>query len=263
MPESNKYSFFRILDPNMKSKILLECPVFTVEAALLAAEYGADRLELCSSVAEGGETPGPGLFKYLKRRLSIPIFVMIRPKGGDFVYSDVEIEVMQEEIRIFTSLGADGFVFGALKPDGSVNSRACKLLVKSAGPIPCTFHRAVDASNDIYLALEEIIDCGFKRVLTSGGKNSVGEGVEVINELLNQAKDRIIVIPGGGMKPELVEPLRKTGFLKEIHAGCKMIRRSENRYHDQGVQFNSSPLDPNSLLTVDKDLMVAFRKEIG
>lgn len=246
----------------MKSKILLECPVFSVEAALLAAEYGADRLELCSSISEGGETPGPGLFSYLKKVLSIPIFVMIRPRGGDFIYSMTEIEVMQGEIRIFSSLGADGFVFGALKPDGSVNSRACKLLVKSAGPIPCTFHRAVDASNDIYLALEEIIDCGFKRVLTSGGKNSVGEGVEVINELLNQAKDRIIVIPGGGMKPEFIEPLRKTGFLKEIHAGCKKVKQSENQYYKDGVQFTSTPLESGSLLTVDRDLMSEFRKQI-
>lgn len=247
----------------MKSNILLECPVFSVEAALLAAEYGADRLELCSNITEGGETPGPGLFTYLKKALSIPIFVMIRPRGGDFVYSEDEIEVMHEEIRIFSSLGADGFVFGVLKPDGSVNSEACNLLVKSAGSNPCTFHRAIDASKDIYQALEEIIECGFKRVLTSGGKNSVSEGVEVISELLKQAKDRTIIIPGGGMKPELVEPFRKTGFLKEIHAGCKLVRQSENQYYDHGVRFTSSPLDPNSLLSVDKDLMAAFRKETG
>lgn len=246
----------------MKPKILLECPVFSVEAALLAAEYGADRLELCSNSSEGGETPGPGLFTHLKKALTIPIFVMIRPRGGDFVYSPDEIDVMKEEIRIFSSLGADGFVFGVLKHDGRVNSEAGSVLVKSAGSIPCTFHRAVDASKDIYQALEDIIDCGFKRVLTSGGKNSVGEGVEVITKLLTQASDRIIVIPGGGMKPEFVEPLRKTGFLKEIHAGCKKVRRSENRYHEHGVRFTSNPPDPDSLLSVDRVLMSAFRKQI-
>ncbi len=247
----------------MKPNILLECPVFSVEAALLAAEYGTDRLELCSNITEGGETPGPGLFTYLKKALTIPIFVMIRPRGGDFVYSEDEIEVMHEEIRIFTSLGADGFVFGVLKPDGSVNSEACEQLVESAGSTPCTFHRAIDASNDLHRSLEDIIECGFKRILTSGGKNSVSEGFEMITKLLNQAKDRISVIPGGGMKPELVEPLRKTGFLKEIHAGCKTVRRSENRYHEHGVRFTSKPLDANSLLTVDKGLMDAFRKVMG
>lgn len=246
----------------MKSKILLECPVYSVEAALLAAEYGADRLELCSSSSEGGETPGPGLFTYLEKALTIPIFVMIRPRGGDFVYSVDEIEVMREEIRIFSSIGADGFVFGILTPDGKIHSEACKMLVESVGSKPCTFHRAVDACKDINQALEDIIDCGFKRVLTSGGKNSVGEGVEVITKLLTQASDRIIVIPGGGMKPELVEPLRKTGYLKEIHAGCKMVRRSENRYHEHGVQFTSNPPDPDSLLSVDRVLMSVFRKQI-
>lgn len=246
----------------MKSRILLECPVFSVEAALLAAEYGADRLELCSSTSEGGETPGPGLLTYLKRALTIPIFVMIRPRGGDFVYSQDEIDVMNEEIRIFSSLGADGFVLGALKPDGKVNTEACSVFVKNARSKPCTFHRAVDASKDIYQALDDIIECGFKRVLTSGGKNSVGEGIEVITELLTQAKDRMIVIPGGGMKPELVEPLRNTGYLKEIHAGCKRVRRSENRYHEHGVLFTSNPLKSDSLLSVDRDLMSAFRKQI-
>ena len=246
----------------MKSGILLECPVFSVDAALLAAEYGADRLELCSSVSEGGETPGPGLFKYLKRTLSIPIFVMIRPRGGDFVYSMTEIEVMQEEIDFFSSLGADGFVFGVLKSDGSVHSEACKKLVQCAGSIPCTFHRAMDASKNIYQSLEDIIECGFKRVLTSGGKNSVGEGLEVITELLSLAKDRIIVIPGGGMKPEFIEPFRKTGFLKEIHAGCKKVKQSDNQYHKSDVHFTSTPLEPNSSLSVDRNLMNEFKKQL-
>lgn len=242
--------------------MILETPVFSVEAALLAAEYGADRLELCSNITEGGVTPGPGLFTYLKKALSIPIFVMIRPRGGDFVYSDNEIVVMQEEIRIFSSLGADGFVFGVLMPDGRVNSEACRMLVECAGSKPCTFHRAIDACVDISGALEDIIECGFKRVLTSGGKNSVGEGVDVITELLIQAKDRIIVIPGGGMKPERVKSFRETGYLKEIHAGCKKVRRSENRYHEHKVRFISMPLAENSLLTVDKGLMEAFRKQM-
>lgn len=243
----------------MDSNILLELPVFSAEAALLAAEYGADRLELCSSVAEGGETPGPGLFTFLKQKLTIPIFVMIRPRGGDFVYSEDEIGVMMAEIRIFSSLGADGFVFGVLTPDGDVDKEACKRLVQQAGSKPCTFHRAIDACKNIDQALEDVIECGFERVLTSGGKNSVGEGVDVIIQLLKQSGDRIIVMPGGGMKPELVEPLRKSGFLKEIHAGCKKLRRSESRYHGHGVEFTAAPLSHGQLLAVDKELVEAFK----
>lgn len=247
----------------MKPNFFLECPVFSVEAALLAAEYGADRLELCSNVTEGGETPGPGLFTYLKKVITIPIFVMIRPRGGDFVYSMDDIEVMKEEIRIFSSMGADGFVFGILTPDGKVNSEACKMLVKIAGSKPCTFHRGIDVCRDPFQALEDIIECGFKRVLTSGGKNSVKEGLDVIIELLSRAKDRIIVIPGGGMKPEWIGPLQETGFLTEIHAGCKMVRRSDNRYHQERVQFNSTPLSQDQLLTVDTDLIKAFKEKLG
>lgn len=247
----------------MDSKILLETPVFNTEAALSAAEYGADRLELCSNVTEGGETPGPGLFTYLKKIITIPIFVMIRPRGGDFVYSMDEIEVMKEEIRIFSSMGADGFVFGVLTPEGNVNSKACIMLVNSAGSKPCTFHRGIDVCSDPFQALEDIIECGFKRVLTSGGKSSVKEGLEVIIELLNRANDRILVIPGGGLKPDLIEPLRNTGLLREIHAGCKMVRRSDNRYHQEGVQFNSTSLSSDQLLTVDRVLVEAFKDRIG
>lgn len=243
----------------MKSKIILEVPVFSVEAALLAAEYGADRLELCSSLPEGGETPGPGLFTFLKHKLKIPIFVMIRPRGGDFVYSEDEIQVMKEEIRIFSSLGADGFVFGVLTPEGKVDKKACKMLVQSAGSKPCTYHRAIDVCKDIYQSVEDVIECGFKRVLTSGGRNSVGEGVDVIYELLIRAGDRIIVMPGGGMKPELIHPLRTSGNLKEIHAGCKMVKQSEGHYDRHGVELNAPTLRHDQLLTVDRELLEAFK----
>lgn len=210
-----------------RNKILLEIPVFSPGAALEAAVLGADRLELCSSYIEGGLTPGPGLFLYLKKKIEIPIFVMIRPREGDFAYSDAEIEVMQEEIDNFLELGADGFVFGVLNSDGTVHKKACKILVDRAKEKPCTFHRAFDVSSDLMKSLEDVIDCGFKRILTSGGKNSVGEGLPVIQKLLTEAKDQIIIMPGGGMKPEFVDPLRKIGYLKEIHASCKKIKKSK------------------------------------
>lgn len=206
----------------MPDKIVLESPVFDVESALKANQYGVDRLELCSSYYEGGLTPGPGVFSFLKSKIEIPIFVMIRPRGGHFVSSDEEIEVMKEEISIFSSLGANGFVFGILKKDGSVHKQACKMLVENADGKPCTFHRAFDVSSNLNQSLEDIIDCGFHRILSSGGENSVGEGLSAIKKMLIQANDRIIIMPGGGMTPKFVAPLRDTGYLKEVHASCKI-----------------------------------------
>ncbi|MDX1641527.1 MAG: copper homeostasis protein CutC, partial [Balneolaceae bacterium] len=149
----------------MAEKILLESPVFNLEAALQADAYGVDRIELCSSFTEGGLTPGPGLLATLKSKIDIPLFVMIRPRAGNFVYSEEEVEVMQEEVRIFSSLGADGFVFGVLNKDGSVNKKACEKLLTSAGEKPCTFHRAFDVTSNLMKSLEDVIECGFQRIL--------------------------------------------------------------------------------------------------
>jgi copper homeostasis protein len=242
--------------------ILLETPVFTVVAALKAAEFGADRLELCSSFYEGGETPGPGFLSFLKETIDIPVFVMIRPRGGNFVYTDEELEVMKREITQFSNLGADGFVFGVLKQDGNVHEEACRSLVEVAGEKPCTFHRAFDVCSGQEKALEEIVECGFKRILTSGGKNSVKEGLPQIIRLLELAGDRIIIMPGGGMKPELVAPLRKTGYLKEIHASCKTIRPAERIQTNSEVKLTAGE-EESGVLTVDKSLFEKFRKAVS
>ncbi len=244
-------------------KILLESPIYTTEAALQAAMFGVDRLELCSSFHEGGETPGAGMLAYLKAHLQIPVFVMIRPRGGDFVYSDEELDVMAEEIRIFSSLGADGFVFGILNRDGSVNSDACGQLIETASGKPCTFHRAFDVSRNLDESLETIIKCGFHRILTSGGKNSVEEGLEQIVRLLKLAGDRIIIMPGGGMKPEQVEPLRKTGLLREIHASCKKFRQSESRWQNPDVQLLADESEGAGVLTISRNKVDEYRKVLS
>ncbi len=242
--------------------IILETPVFTVEAALKAAEYGADRLELCSSFYEGGETPGPGFLSFLKEKIDIPVFVMIRPRGGDFVYTNDEVEVMKREIKQFSNIGAAGFVFGCLYPDSTVNDNACKSLIEAAENKPCTFHRAFDICSNQEIALEKIVECGFSRILTSGGKNSVTEGLPQIIRLLNQAGDRIIIMPGGGMKPGLVAQLRETGYLKEIHASCKKIRPSDQIQKNSEVQLTADGEEDAGVLTVDETLFEKFRRVI-
>lgn len=241
-------------------RILLEAPVFTIEAALLADQFGVDRIELCSDFGEGGETPSVGALAYLKGMIKIPIFVMIRPRGGDFVYSDEELEVMRRDIQILASYGADGFVFGVLDEAGHVHQKACELLVKEAGDKPCTFHRAFDICSDPYIALEKIITGGFKRVLTSGTRNSVSEGLPIILDLLDLAKDRIIIMPGGGLKPSDVEKLKSSKQLKEVHASCKGYRKTKSTYISQKITLSKDPQAFNLVLTLEGNLVAEFNK---
>jgi copper homeostasis protein len=244
-------------------KILLETPVYTLEAALLANEYGVDRIELCADIGEGGTTPGAGMLSYLKKRIDIPVFVMVRPRGGDFVYTPEEIEVMKHEIRLLKSCGADGFVFGVLDKNGRVNQSACNALLEEAGSLPCTFHRAFDASNGLKESLYKIIECGFSRILTSGGKNSVNQGLEMIKKLLIKAGDKIIIMPGGGTSPLHLRELHSTGYLKEVHASCKTYRESESTFVNPELELSSViGGGKNKVMTIERAQVGIFRKEI-
>jgi len=240
------------------AKVLLEAPVFTIEAAIQAASYGIDRIELCSNFMTGGETPSAGSFQYLRKKISIPIFVMIRPRGGDFVYSEDEIHVMMEDIRILSNLGADGFVFGVLSPDGKLDMKNNKALIKCAGNLPCTLHRAFDSTVDLFEAMDDAIACGFQRILTSGGENTVSEGLDNLLSLLKLAGDKIIVLPGGGLIPEHLSELYSTGNLKEVHASCKGFRVPDKIYRKPGLMLTQE----ENILTVDGTAVKSFRKTL-
>lgn len=240
-------------------KILLEAPVFNLQAAMEAAQFGIDRLELCSNFPEGGETPSAGMLRFLKSEIAIPVFVMIRPRGGDFVYSKKELLVMKQDIQILKDLGADGFVFGVLDIHGKVDQEGNEFLKRAAGDHPCTFHRAFDASADLFDSLEKIIDLGFDRILTSGGKNSLSEGLQTVFDLLEQAQDRISIMPGGGTKADHVPFLNKSGYLKEVHASCKKAKASENQFINLDLSFLSAPLDYSLQFGIDSDLVKGFR----
>jgi copper homeostasis protein len=245
------------------SKILFEAPVFNLEAALEASKFGINRLELCANFPEGGETPSAGMVKFLKEEIDIPVFVMIRPRGGDFVYSQKELMVMKRDIELLGDHGADGFVFGILDNQGKVNEDACATLMRSAGSMPCTFHRAFDASFDLFDSLEQIIDRGFARILTSGGKNTATEGLEVLRELIEKAQDRISIMPGGGTKPEHVSFLKQTGYLRDIHASCKTWKPSQNQFIKPGLSFSDDPKSFTHHLGVDQNLVLKFLEVIG
>ena len=190
-----------------KNKLEIAC--FNLESAIIAQENGADRVELCANMKEGGTTPNFKITEKTRKELSIDLNVIIRPRGGNFVYTDAEFEKMKVAIIAFKKLNVDGFVFGILDKDGNVNAAQNKELVVLANPIPYTFHRAFDLVNNVYQSLEIVIECGFTTILTSGQEKNVVEGIEVLAELVKRANNRIVIMPGGGLRSTNI------GLLKE------------------------------------------------
>ncbi|MDI5898246.1 copper homeostasis protein CutC [Flavobacterium yafengii] len=190
-----------------KGKLEIAC--FNLESAIIAQDNGADRVELCANMKEGGTTPDFEITKAVRNTLSIDLNVMIRPRGGNFVYSDFEFEQMKSEISAFKKLEVDGFVFGILNEDGSLNELQNAELVALANPLPCTFHRAFDGMINKFQALESLIECGFKTILTSGEETNVVDGIDVLSTLVEKANNRITIMPGGGLRSTNI------GLLKE------------------------------------------------
>lgn len=190
-------------------KCKLEIACFNLQSAIIAQENGADRVELCANMIEGGTTPDLELTAAARKELSIDLNVMIRPREGDFVYSGGEFEQMKIEIEQFKKLNVNGFVFGILNTDGSIDIERNAVLVALANPILCTFHRAFDVVKDVYQSLESVIECGFKTILTSGQERNVVEGVDALAALVRKANNRIIIMPGGGLRSSNI------GLLKE------------------------------------------------
>lgn len=190
----------------MKNKNL-EIACFNLESALIAEQNGADRVELCANMLEGGTTPDFETAQKVHNELNIKMNVMIRPRGGNFVYTEAEFEQMKAEITHFKKMNVDGFVFGILNTDNSFDIERNKELVTLASSFPCTFHRAFDVVSNVYESLELVIDCGFKAVLTSGQGENVITGIEVLQTFVEKANGRIVVMPGGGLRSTNIEKL--------------------------------------------------------
>ncbi|HUD13713.1 MAG TPA: copper homeostasis protein CutC, partial [Terracidiphilus sp.] len=182
-------------------KMVLEVCIDSVESAIAAERGGSKRVELCSDLLEGGVTPGAGLISAVRRHIGIDLFVMIRPRGGDFLYSDLEFEVMKEEIVHARRLGANGIVLGLLDGQGRVDVARTRTLVELAAPLPVTFHRAIDMTPDLIAALDDVIATGAVRILTSGGAPSIQQGMDEIARMVKAARGRIAIMPGGGVNP--------------------------------------------------------------
>lgn len=185
----------------------LEVACFNPESALTAQEAGADRIELCEDVVVGGVTPSLDSFLIIKERISIPVFIMIRPRGGDFVYSPPEFEQMKRDLQLFRDAGATGFVFGILDSEKSTDVLRSAELVRLAQPLPCTFHRAFDESVNLKKAVADAIACGFRTILTSGGATDAGSGVKTLESLVGIAREHITIMPGGGVRSSNIQML--------------------------------------------------------
>lgn len=213
----------------------LEVCVDSLESALAAQSGGADRIELCSNLSIGGTTPTMGLIEIVRKNIDIDVYVMIRPRGGDFCYSDYEYMVMKKDIDYVKKLGVNGIVTGILTPHGEVDIKRMEEIVKLAHPLKVTFHRAIDRSNDIFKAVEILIQLGIGRVLTSGGKQFAIDGVEVIKELIEKYGKQIKIMPGSGINEINVnEIIRKTNA-EEVHFSGKVFQKSKMIYKNIDV----------------------------
>lgn len=230
--------------------VLVEAAVESVEGAMVAERAGAQRIELCANLTEGGTTPSAGTIGAALARVKAPIFVMIRPRGGDFLYTSLELDVMTRDIASARSLGAHGIVLGVLTRDGMVDIVRTRALVEAARPRPVTFHRAFDLTIDLDEALESLIACGVTRVLTSGGAPRADDGIQRLAALVRRAGDRISVMPGGGISaPNAVRIIQKSGA-REIHVGGTIPVASEMRFRRPDVSFARPPLPDEYTLTV-------------
>jgi copper homeostasis protein len=211
-------------------KFILEVIGFSIEACIKAQSAGANRIELCDNPHEGGTTPSYGFIKAARKNLHINLFPIIRPRGGDFFYSEDEFEMIQTDVEVCKNIGCDGVVIGALTKNGKVDKKRCGSLVDKAYPLSVTFHRAFDRTADPFEALEDIIEIGCERILTSGQRPSATEGASLIKQLIEKADDRIIIMPGSGVRADnVIELARKTGAT-EFHTSARKVLTTNMDY---------------------------------
>jgi copper homeostasis protein len=199
------------------SSILVEACVDSVASAVAAERGGARRLELCDALFDGGTTPSAGMIAACKDAVSIPVFVMVRPRGGGFVYTAAERDVMRRDIGVASDLGADGIVVGGLLPNGAIDRELVEMLVGEAKGLPVTFHRAFDLTPELDTSLEILAKAGVERILTAGGTTTAREGASTLATLVRQAGSRIVVMAGGGVREENVRELVATSGVREVH----------------------------------------------
>jgi len=240
------------------STVKIEICTNSVQSALAAQAGGADSVELCENLAEGGTTPGYGAISQTREALTIALYPIIRPRGGDFLYDTLDFEIMKKDIAICKQLGCDGVVFGILTADGKIDRERCKILAEIAGDMQLTFHRAFDLAVDPWEALEEIIDLGFKRILTSGGRNTAEEGASLIQQLVMKAEGRISIVAGSGVGVNNIAWLAEITRAKAFHARATRRIPSQMKFHKLHMTMGHQPMDLGCDVT-DADLVRQIR----
>ena len=241
----------------MSQSFKLEVIAFDIESCIIAEQSGANRIELCDNQADGGTTPSYGFIKQAREKVKIELFPIIRPRGGDFLYSDEEFEMMKNDIDICKQLGCDGIVTGILKSDGTVDKDRMKVLVNIAYPMSVTFHRAFDRTKDPFQAMEDIIEIGCERILTSGQKSTAMEGIELISELIIKAENRIIIMPGSGIKSDNIIEIAQRSNAIEFHSSARTFMNSK-------MEFNQASMNETlKKVTLNQEEVEAILKNLS
>jgi copper homeostasis protein len=217
--------------------ILVEACVDSVASSIAAERGGARRLELCDALFDGGTTPSAGMIAACKAAVSIPIFVLIRPRGGGFVYSEAERDVMRRDVVIARELGADGIVIGGLRADDTIDVELVRSLLDAAGGLGITFHRAFDLTPDLEATLEALAECGVERILTSGGAPTAAEGASTLARLVERSGSRVVVMAGGGVREENVRQLVSRSGVREVHVRLTRLTRGESPPARHGLRL--------------------------
>ena len=237
----------------VKPPVLLEVCANSVTSALAAQDGGAIRVELCDNLLEGGTTPSYGQILMARKLLHIKLYALIRPRGGDFLYSNIEYEVMLANVRHCIDAGCDGIILGILQADGNIDKERCSKMVSLARQwgLGVTFHRAFDMCADMHQAMEDIIEIGFERILTSGGKSTAVEGANKIKHLIEDAAGRIIIMPGGGINEQNVADIVHFTGAAEVHSSAKAKVRSIMQYQNDHILMGSEYNDEYSFMSTD------------
>lgn len=239
----------------------IEACIGTLQSGIEAEKGGANRVELCDNLAEGGTTPSAALIQMTKEKLQIPAAVMIRPRHGDFLYSDLEFEIMKKDIEFCKSVGVEAVVFGLLTPEGNIDCERTKKLVETAGNMQVCFHRALDLSNDYLKAIEQIIDCGCHRILTSGGANKAVEGFENIRKAQELYGNKIEIMVGSGINAENVSMFHNIG-IRNFHLSGKVQIDSLMTYRKEGVSMGAISADEEYKITQTDYRKIAEVKQV-
>lgn len=242
--------------------MLLEICVDSLDSVIACAEGGADRIELCTSLTEGGLTPSAGMLAQARDLFPGEIAMMIRPRGGDFVYSPVEVVAMSADIELARDLGADAVVFGCLSPDGTIDIAAVETLLEVCHGMPAVFHRAFDVSRDLLESLETIAGLGFERILTSGGKPYVMQALDTIAGLVTKAGDRVEILPGGGIKAGQIPEIVKVTKAEQIHLSARSLQESAMTFRKPEIPMGAASVPGEYERLIADAALIAKAKEM-